>query len=256
MVMADLTRIGWRAKRTGLQFDALALLDSFLQAVGPTGCVMVPTYNFDLKDGAVWDVRATPTTSGALGNAALAHPAFVRTPHPLHSFAVAGPAAAELIGAAESSSFGAASPFAYLHAHRGHLITLDLPVNNALTFGHFVEEQERVGYRYYRPMRFNYTDAEGVTSVREFRIYTKRHGHHMDFTPMEIALERAGALVRGSVNDTRWIRVDLAAAYPVIARNLRAGGPDGVHQFRWIWWLRDHVKALLDRTKADRSDLP
>jgi len=245
MLMADLTRIAWRAKREGGQFDAAALIDAFRDAVGEEGSVLVPTYNFDLPDGAYFDVRRTASTSGALGNAALAHPAFARTPHPLHSFAVTGPAAAELVTPSERGSFGPGSPFAYLYRHRGVLVTLDLPVNNALTFGHFVEEQERVAYRYDQTMRFHYTDATGGTSPREFTIFTKKPGHHMDFTPMETALERAGALRRGTVDGTRWIRIDLAAAYPVIATNLHAGGADGVHQFRWYWWIRDNLRYLM-----------
>lgn len=243
MLMADLTRIAWRAKQEGGRFDGAALLDAFRDAVGPGGSVLVPTYNFDLPDGAYFDARRTPTMSGALGNAALAHPAFKRTPHPLHSFAVSG-AADVLALSDEPSSFGPGSPFGYLYQHRGILVTLDLPVNNALTYGHFVEERERVAYRYYQAMRFHYTDAAGKSSLREFTIFTKKHGHHMDFTPMGTALERAGALQQGIVDGTRWIRIDLPAAYPVIAENLRVGGVDCVHQFRWHWWLRDHLKAL------------
>ena len=244
MLMADLTRIAWRARRNGDRFDANGPLDAFREAVGPSGSVLVPTYNFDLPNGAYFDVRNTPTMSGALGNVALAHPAFTRTPHPLHSFAVSGTAAYELAASEERSSFGPGSPFGYLYEHRGILVTLDLPVNNALTYGHFVEEREQVAYRFYQSMRFHYTDATGATALREFTIFTKKHGHHMDFTPMETALERAGALRRGIVDGMRWIRIDLRAAYPVIAANLRAGGADGVHQFRWYWWVRDHLKAI------------
>lgn len=250
MLMADLTRMAWRAKREGARLEPRVLLEGFIDAVGSDGSVLVPTYNFDLPEGAYWDIRNAPCMSGALGNAALAHTAFIRTPHPLHSFAVSGAAATELSISPETSSFGPASPFGYLYEHAGVLVTLDLPVNNALTFGHFVEERERVAYRYYQAMRFNYTDRAGVSSVREFRIFAKRLGHHMDFTPMETALERAGALRRGMVDGTRWIRIDLAAAYPVIAENLRSGGADGVHQFRWFWWVRDHVKHLLTKARG------
>src|SRR5436190_2186511 len=231
MLMADLTRMAWHAKREGDQFSSGNLLDAFIEAVGPEGSVLVPTYTFDVPDGAYFDVRKTPTMSGALGNAALAHPGFTRTPHPLHSFAVAGSAADELVRSPERSSFGPGSPFGYLHQHHGVLVTLDLPVNNALTFGHFVEERERVAYRYHHPMRFHYTDATGRTTLQEFTIFTKKLGHHMDFTPMETALEQAGALQRGVVDATRWIRIDLGAAYPVSAANLRAGGAACVHQF-------------------------
>lgn len=244
MLMADLMRIGWRARRYSGTFDVNALLDAFRAAV-EAGTLLVPTYTFDLPDGASFDRRSTATISGALGSAALAHPAFGRTPHPLHSFAVAGAGAAELMASTEPGSFGPGSPFAFLYRHRGLLVTLDLPVNNALTFAHFVEEQERVPYRIPRRMSFRYTDLDGRTDLRTFTIQAKKPGHHMDFTPMETALEQAGALRRGVVDGTKWIVVDLWKAYPVIAADLRAGGPSSVHRFRWSWWLRDVLKAGL-----------
>lgn len=249
MLMADLTRMAWRLKRSGRAMDVAALLDAFVNAVGPQGSVMVPTYNFDLADGAAFDVLQTPGMAGALGNAALVHPSFQRTPHPLHSFAVAGIAREELVASNERSSFGSGSPFAYLHRQRGVLVTLDLPVNNALTFAHFVEEQEKVEYRRYRTYRFRYTDAQGRSDLRDFQLFAKKAGHHMDLTPMDAALERAGALQRGTSDGMHWIRIELPAAYPVIASNLRAGGAECIHQFRWSWWLRDHLKRWGNRIR-------
>ncbi|MBX2972468.1 MAG: AAC(3) family N-acetyltransferase [Flavobacteriales bacterium] len=245
MLMADMTRMAWRARRAGASFQPHALLDAFRAAVGDDGTLLVPTYTFDLPDGGAFDRRSTGTISGALGSQALAHPAFGRTPHPLHSFAVAGAGSDALMNADEPHSFGPGSPFTYLYEHGGLLATLDLPVNNALTFAHFVEVRERVPYRVDRRMTFDYTDLDGSTRPRSFAIMSKKPGHHMDFTPMEAALERTGALRRGVVDDVRWILIDLRAAYPVIAADLHAGGPCSVHQFRWNWWLRDVVKGML-----------
>ncbi|MBS1582337.1 MAG: AAC(3) family N-acetyltransferase [Bacteroidetes bacterium] len=252
MLMADLMRLGWRARRAGGPFDAAGLLDAFRTAIGDAGTLLVPTYTFDLPDGASFDRRSTPPISGALGSAALAHPAFGRTPHPLHSFAVAGAGRAELMASREPGSFGPGSPFAFLHRQHGLLVTLDLPVNNALTFAHFVEEREGVRYRVRRTLSFRYTDLDGRTEQRTFTIEAKKPGHHMDFTPMETVLERGGALRRGIVDGTKWIVIDLAKAYPLIAADLRAGGPSSVHRFRWSWWLRDVLKAGL-RTLGVRT---
>ncbi|MDX9749530.1 MAG: AAC(3) family N-acetyltransferase [Flavobacteriales bacterium] len=256
MLMADTTRLAWRLRHSGGPPATVRLLDAFRAAVGPAGTLLVPTYTFDLPAGAAFDRRHTGTISGALGTAALAHPAFGRTPHPLHSFAVTGAARPALMDADEPHSFGPGSPFAFLHAHHGLLVTVDLPVNNALTFAHFVEVREGVRYRTERTMAFAYTDLDGTTRERTFAIMAKKPGHHMDFTPMETALEAAGALRRGVVDGLRWTVTDLHAAYPVIARDLRTGGASGIHRFRWSWWLRDVTKSLLRRfgvrTKPER----
>ncbi|MFT3886338.1 MAG: AAC(3) family N-acetyltransferase [Flavobacteriales bacterium] len=245
MLMADLMRLAWRTRRAGSVFEPRQLLEAFRTAVGEEGTLLVPTYTFDLPDGAHFDRRNTPPISGALGVAALAHPAFGRTPHPLHSFAVTGAGSHELMASQEPGSFGPGSPFAFLYRQHGLLVTLDLPVNNALTFAHFVEEREQVPYRVRRTLSFRYTDLDGRTDRRTFIIQAKKPGHHMDFTPMERILEQGGALRRGVVDGTRWIVIDLAKAYPLIAADLQTGGPDSVHRFRWSWWLRDIVKAGL-----------
>ena len=78
--------------------------------------------------------------------------------------------------------------------------------------------------------------------------------HQRDLTVLGIETscdETAAALVRREADGKGVIlanlvrsQLDLHAAYAVIAENLRAGGAEGVHQFRWYWWLRDHLKAL------------
>ena len=244
-LMADLTRMAWNARKAGSSFTPEALLDAFSNALGETGDLLVPTFNFDLRDGDVFSTLRTRSISGALANAAIDHPGFRRTPHALHSFAVCGAHANELANRAERGSFGAASPFAFLHQQHGTLISIDLPLNDALTFAHFVEERVGVPYRTHAELIVRYTDANGSTSRRSFTAYVKRLGHHMDFTALEPLLEKAGALTRGEVDGSRFIRVDLAKTYDVIADDIRNNMARSIHQFRWSWWLRDVLKSGL-----------
>src|SRR6187402_3696866 len=102
--MADVTRLALLFRRAGASFRPSDLLDAFADAVGPAGNVLVPTYTFDLEDGDTFDVRRIGSISGVLAVAALAHPRFLRTPHPLHSFAVCGAAAVQLAAEQERGS--------------------------------------------------------------------------------------------------------------------------------------------------------
>jgi len=245
MFMADVTRIAWRSIRSKERFHPHALIDAFRLHLGPTGTLLIPTYTFDLVDGASFDRRGSHTISGSLGKAALEHPAFGRTGHPLHSFAVAGQGREHLMTVQERGSFGPGSPFSYAHEHGGLLVTLDLEVNRALTFSHFVEERERVPYRFKRTMSFQYTDLDGSTMQRSFDIQAKKAGHRMNFSSMEGLLERSGALRRGAVEGIQWRVIDLVAAYPVIAEDLRKDSAGSVHLFRCSWWLKDVARAAL-----------
>lgn len=245
-LMADLVRMAFRARRQGSVFAPAELLDAFIGAVGPEGHLLVPTFNFDLVSGDAFDVRNTPSISGALANAALRHPGFRRTGHPLHSFAVHGPAEKEL-DEEHGSSFGLDSPFGFLYRRHAALITLDLPLNDALTFAHFVEEQETVRYRKHRKMKVHYTDREGRASERAFSLYTKKWGHQMEFSALGPVLEQAGAMRTGEVDGTRYASIDLAQAYAVVAADIHGNKAASIHTFSWRAWLRDAAKDALHR---------
>jgi aminoglycoside N3'-acetyltransferase len=243
--MADVTRAALLFRRAGAAFRPADLLDAFADAVAPSGNVLVPTYTFDLEDGAAFDVQRSGSISGVLATAALAHPRFVRTPHPLHSFAVCGANAAELAASAERGSFGPVSPFAFLRAHKARLIAIDLRLDDALTYVHHVEECTGVPYRRQRTLHIAYTDAQGAAGQREFFLYAKKPGHHMRFGGLERSLHEAGAASVVPLDGTKALVVDLPAAHAVIERDIRANAARGIHEFRWSWWTRDVLKGLL-----------
>lgn len=256
-LMADLTRMAWNARRAGGRFQAAELLAAFADAVSPGGDVLVPTFNFDLRNGDAFDVLRTRSISGALANAALDHDRYQRTPHALHSFAVSGAHADQLATSTEHGSFGPRSPFAHLLEHQGTLIAIDLPLNDALTFVHFTEETIGVPYRSHRSIKVNYTGRDGRSAHRVFTVYAKHPGHHMDLAPLEPLLEQAGALTRGEVDGSRFLRVDLSRAHEVIAQDIRQDQARNIHRYRWTWWLRDHAKSVLRtfgfRTRQERT---
>lgn len=256
-LMADLTRMAWNARRSGLRFSAAGLLDAFADAVGPTGSLLVPTYNFDLRNGDAFDVRHTLSISGALANAAIDHPRFKRTRHPLHSFSVYGAGAEELIASTEESSFGPRSPFAYLLAKRAVLCAIDLPLNDAVTFAHYSEESTGVPYRRNHTMHIRYTDANGHTEDRTFSLYAKKPGHHMDFSQLEHMAEHDGAITYTELDGSHAFRLDLSWVHSVVEHDIRTNNARRFHRFAWSSWVKDHTKNLLRtfgiRTRQERT---
>lgn len=256
-LMADLTRAAWNARRAGQRFSADGLLNAFADAVGPTGTLLVPTYNFDLRDGDAFDIRRARSISGALANAAIQHPRFKRTPHALHSFAVTGAGAERLVSSKEPSSFGPGSPFAFLHERKAALIAIDLPLNDAVTFAHFTEEATGVPYRHHRPIRIRYTGPDGHTGDRTFSLYAKKPGHHMDFSQLEYMAEHDGAIIHSNIDGSRSFRLDLSWVHSIIEHDIRSNHARRFHEFRWSWLLRDHAKGVLRtfgiRTRQERT---
>lgn len=257
VLMADITRLAWRTRRAGERFSGTEFLDGFVHAVGPGGTVLVPTFNFDLKNGDMFDVRRTRSLSGALAQQALEHAAFQRTGHPLHSFAVAGQGAAELLANVPLSSFDRASPFGFMHRAQAVLYGIDLPLDDLLTFAHYVEEQETVPYRRAVELWIRYTDRQGSTQRQRFVRYAKKAGHTNRFAPLEKALLNAGALTYVDVTGSRVARIDLAKAYAVIADDIKSNDARGIHEFSRELWLRDVLKSMLSlfglRTTKERT---
>lgn len=253
LLTADITRIAWLLRRSGAQKAPTALLDAFLEHVGPSGTVVVPTFNYDLKAGEIYDRERTPTISGALGQAALEHPAFARTAHPLHSFAVAGKLQPDFLALDDASSFSTGSPFALFRSGNFLLLGLDMHLNYALSYFHHVEELEAVRYRRWRDLRIAVSDQDGTRVERTYRLYAKRAGYANELTLLAPRLMQAGSMTEGTVQGVKFLRVDLGKAHDVIVNDIRSNKARSIVRFTWRNWLRDTLHAVMPSRKPSRS---
>ncbi len=253
LLTADVTRISWLFRHRGARNAPRALLDAFLGAVGPEGTIVVPTFNYDLHSGESFDVRRTPTITGAFGQAALQHPAFARTANPLHSFAVAGHLKKEFLAAEDTSSFGERSPFALLRAHNFTLLGLDMHLNYALSYFHHVEELEEVPYRQWRTVTISYSSAKGISALRSFRIFAKRAGYANELSALAPRLIKVGAMTTGHLDGVGFLTVDLAKAHDEIANDIRSNKARSIVRFTFRNWLRDTWYAMLPKRSPSRS---
>ncbi len=166
------------------------ILESFRVAVGPTGTLLFPTFNFEFTAGKPFDIRSSPSHMGALTEAARLHPESVRTGHPIYSFSVIGHHSKSFEGLTNFSGYGADSPFGLLMQIDGKIAALDLPDEKCMTFYHFVEESENVPYRYHKVFSSEYTDANGSTGVRSFGLFVRDLARRVetDVKPMGLRL--------------------------------------------------------------------
>ena len=149
------------------------ILESFLDALGPNGTLVLPLFNFDFTNGVPFDIKSTPSHMGILTEVARKRNDMVRTGHPVYSFGVLGRHSSIFEGVDNKSAYGHDSPFSILRDLDGKIGALDLDENDSMTFHHFVEESCQVGYRYYKTFTGSYTDFQGSTSIREYLIYVR-----------------------------------------------------------------------------------
>jgi aminoglycoside 3-N-acetyltransferase len=173
LLHSSIKRTFKRHLKSGVRLTPQDILESFLEAIGPTGTLLLPLYNFDFTKGVPFDKRNTPSHMGALTEAGRMHPFAVRTGHPIYSFAAIGFAADKFRNIDNFSGYGTDSPFAVLRKMNGRIAVLDLPDQNSMTSYHHVEEMLEVEYRYHKTFSGNYTDDSGKTEAKTYGLFVR-----------------------------------------------------------------------------------
>ncbi len=173
LIHSSIKRTLKRLLKAGFSVSADSALLSFREAVGPSGTLLFPLFNFDFTKGTPFDKRNTPSHMGALTEAARRAPDAVRTGHPIYSFAVLGAKSSCFRDVENFSAYGADSPFALLREMDGKIAVLDLPDQDSMTFYHHVEEMNEVPYRFHKVFEGDYIDLDGNTSRRRFGLFVR-----------------------------------------------------------------------------------
>lgn len=206
------------------------VFESFLDAVGPTGTVLFPLFNFDFTKGTPFDIRSTPSQMGTLTEAARRYPGAIRSGHPIYSFAVIGPQA-EKFEVDNFSGYGSDSPFAILKELDGKIAVLDLSDLNSMTFYHHIEEMHQVSFRYHKEFTADYTDANGVTSNRTYGLFVRdlERGVLTDVNDMGELLWEQGLYSGSRPNEGAGLRtISARAMYAAVAEVIESGRAEGL----------------------------
>jgi len=173
LLHSNITRTLLAHRKAGRTISARDVLESFLQALGRGGTLLLPLFNFGFAKGMAFDIRHTPSAMGALTEAGRLHPEAVRTGHPIYSFAVIGAQSERFRGVDNISGFGEDSPFAILRELDGTIGALDLDEHNSMTFYHHVEEIKRASYRYFKDFTGTYIGQDGTATTKTYRLYVR-----------------------------------------------------------------------------------
>lgn len=173
LVHSDIRRTLRTARKAGHRLTPDEVLESFLEAIGPDGTLLLPTFNFDFTSGTPFDIRQTPSQMGVLTEAGRHYAGSVRTGHPVYSFSAIGARAALFAGINNRSAYADDSPFGLLRRLEGRIAALDLDDHESMTFYHHVEEMKRVPYRFFKDFQGSYIDSDGRVEERTYAIYVR-----------------------------------------------------------------------------------
>lgn len=217
------------------------LLDSFLEAVGDDGTLILPSFSFGFCHGEPMDVRHTKGITGILGETARQRPDAVFSAHPVYRFVILGRLAHQFRDATEpctfrdATAYGHGSMWGWLRRHGGRIGVLDLPGQNALTAVHHAEETSGAHWRFHKQFSGDYTDENDITTHRTCSIYVRRPDIQTNVNPLDAALWQAGLYQGAPPHVQAGLRTIDANVFHDFTRNVIAAIQQGAdHTFLYL----------------------
>jgi aminoglycoside 3-N-acetyltransferase len=163
---SSIWRLLMMAQRRNKNFCVDDIINSYLEAIGPTGTLLLPTFTFSVLRNLVFDIRNTPSETGILSETLRQRKESIRTNHPFLSFAVIGKESRRFAKLEDYTGVGPNSPFALAQQLGGKIGILDLEDNDCMSIYHHVEFMLKVNYRILIERNIEYINWEGKRSNR------------------------------------------------------------------------------------------
>lgn len=148
------------------------VIQSLLEALGPTGTLLLPALSYETVGPAcpVFDVHHTPSCVGALPEFFRTRPGTLRSIHPTHSVCGVGARAEEILSGHEQdhTPCGPHSPFARLPQWGGQVLFLGCGLRPNTSM-HAIEEQIEPPYLYGDPVTYRIIHADGSETQMHVR---------------------------------------------------------------------------------------
>ncbi len=180
-----------------------AVVDAFLDVLGPSGTLVVPTFTFThgRSDRPVFDLARDPSEMGRITEETRTRAGAQRSCHLLHSVAALGAHAGEITAVHGPSAWAADGPFWKLHELDAQILLLGVPYLRC-TYFHLLEQLVQVRYRRWREVEARVRGQDG--SLRSLPTFVYSPGPDFpgnDFNKLGNLLERRGLARVGSVGN-------------------------------------------------------
>jgi len=210
-------------KKREKAFSFNLLIDKLIEKLGNNGTLLIQTFDWRFCNGKKFDILNSKSQTSFLGNTALKRDDFIRTKHPIYSFAVTGKYKDELENLTNKGAFDINSPFHFMYKKKAKMIIIDIPLQNSFTFVHYVEDMEQVNYRYNKSFASTYIDDKGVKSIKSYDMYVRDIENNVltYFEPLEKLLTENKAMENYLIDKLIIRKIDLFKAYDIIENDIR-----------------------------------
>lgn len=212
-----------------------SFIDGLVKAVGESGTIIFPTYNWDFCAGVEFDYFNTSCMTGSLGSMALKRQDFRRTKHPIYSFAVCGKYQDKLCDMDNVDSFGLDSPFNFFVEQNVKNYLIDVSLVNSFTFVHFAEQQSGlVDYRYIKEFTSRYRGEDGHALEKTYSMFVRDLELNVESTVdlLEEDLLRGGAEKILKINHSNIKKIELGKAYDIILNDIKNNNSKKICTFK------------------------
>lgn len=131
-----------------------ALIECFIEAVGPEGTVIMPTFTYSFVEGEKYSPCNSVSKAGIITEVFRKRNDAIRSLHPIYSIAAIGKKAKYHAKLKDKTCFGSKSFFAKLLKKDAKIVFFGAPFSS-ITFLHFIEKSFKVPYCY--PKKFSGT---------------------------------------------------------------------------------------------------
>jgi len=209
-------------KRTQKEFSLNHFIDKVIQKLGEEGTLIFQTFNWGFCRNEPFDILNTRSQTGAIGNIALKRDDFIRTKHPIYSFAVTGKYKNELANLHNIGAFDINSPFAFMHEKKASMIIIDLDLQNSFTFGHYVEELRNISYRYNKHFTSKYIDIDGHEEMKTYDMYVRDIEHNVQTSihALEDLFVEQNAMITYNIDGIQIRNIDLNTAFTIVDNDI------------------------------------
>lgn len=218
----------------GFRGSTDTLIDVFIEAVGPTGHLLMPSLPYRssslayLKSGKRFYVRRTPSMMGMASEIFRRRAGVLRSVHPTHPILAFGPQADRFVAAHPQCRYpcGPGTPFDELVRAQGKVLFFNAEFAT-ITFFHWLEHlvHEQLPFALYTDEPFDVTviDADGNSRIVTTYVFAEGAIRRRRFERFEQAMRERGAIRACRVGNSVLQAVDLKDAISCVQDMLRAG---------------------------------